>query len=569
MLLDLAASLLVFTGIALGLGWPVAGRLALAPAEKIGASVALSLLGVFLYGWAIYVCSLPVALFWALPALAAGGLAFGRRSLAAALRDADVQALLAAQGSVTLWCLGCLALVLSYSGGGWVADWWGHMQRTWLFLNHWPRTMLFNSFDALTSRPPLANIVIGALLEVTQRNFRHYQLFSTLLSSVAFLPAALLARRFGGARAIAILAVLFLFNPSFTQNATYAWTKLPTAFFVLTALYFFLRAHDGNAPRSAGMLFALSLAAGLLTHYSAGPYVVFLTLGWAAAGARHWRQPAWWRGTGVAGLAGFAVLAVWFGWTLAVFGWHGTFLTNTSVTDQAPTAAVQAQVVALNIRDTLVPHFFRTVDFTLITQQSAIGWWRDWCFNLYQTNFFFAFGSVAWAGIVAAAALGWPRADPARGAAWAVAVAGTTVVGIAVHGARDTWGLAHICLQPLVLLGLALLAARWEALGRRWRIALGAGAIIDFAGGIALQLWVESDRVGLGLGAGAGGIAAPTDYTQSAQRNLYAKLDNHWVFVGDLFAPYAAVVAVWLVLLIVLTVLRARRNTRPSALAHG
>src|SRR5262249_59914048 len=62
----------------------------------------------------------------------------------------------------------------------------------------------------------------------------HYQLAMTFFSSLTFLPAALLARRFGGCRgAVTALALLFMVNPMFLENATFAWTKLPAAFFVL------------------------------------------------------------------------------------------------------------------------------------------------------------------------------------------------------------------------------------------------------------------------------------------------------------------------------------------------
>ena len=387
MILEVLVCLLLFLGTTLGLAWPFAARLALDPAEKLTANGVLSLIGVYLFGWMVYVCALPVATLWVLPVAAAVGLVSGRRLLAALFNDADARNLAAAQLLVTTWCLGWLAMIASYAGGEWACDWFGHLQRTWFFLEHWPRNVLFESFDPLTSRPPLANIINGAFITDTQKNFAHYQLFSTLLSSLAFLPAALLARRFGGARTVAALAVLFMLSPLFIENATYPWTKLPAAYFTLTALYFFLRAHDAGAPGAASRLFAASLAAGLLAHYSAGPYAVVLAIAWLAFGWPRRREPAWWRTTVTAALIGASVLATWFGWAFATYGARGTLLTNTSVTDQAPTKGAQLLVVLLNLRDTLVPHFFRTPDYTLILQSNRLGWWRDWFFNLYRSVF--------------------------------------------------------------------------------------------------------------------------------------------------------------------------------------
>ena len=64
---------LLFPLVALGLGWPLAGRLALDPAEKLGAAVVLSLLGAYLLAFATYLLGLPPAALWALPLLGPAG----------------------------------------------------------------------------------------------------------------------------------------------------------------------------------------------------------------------------------------------------------------------------------------------------------------------------------------------------------------------------------------------------------------------------------------------------------------------------------------------------------------
>ncbi len=243
MILDLVTSLLLFVAVAFGLGWLPAMRLPFAPAEKIAAAAAVSVLGAFLVAWTIYLCALPAGALWLLPALGAAGLAAGWRGLRDAWRDADGRAVIVGQLLVAIWCAGWLATVASYSGGGWSGDWFEHWQRTKFFLEHGPLDQKFIGVYSLTARPPLVNVVTAALLAITRADFAHYQLFSTLLACLVFLPAALLARRFGrGSDAIALCAVLFMLNPLFVENATFAWTKLPTAFLVLVALYFFLRA---------------------------------------------------------------------------------------------------------------------------------------------------------------------------------------------------------------------------------------------------------------------------------------------------------------------------------------
>src|SRR4051794_20000325 len=113
MLFDFARCLFAFPGLAFGLAWPIAARLPFAAAEKIAASVALSLLGAFGFAWLVYTWNLPVPTLWTLPVLGAAGLAFGARSLAEAWRDTDGRAVLVGQVLVTSWCLGWLATIAS------------------------------------------------------------------------------------------------------------------------------------------------------------------------------------------------------------------------------------------------------------------------------------------------------------------------------------------------------------------------------------------------------------------------------------------------------------------------
>ena len=549
----------LFSAVTFGLAWPLVSRFALDPAERLCASVTLSLLGVYLFAFALYVLRLPLGAFWLLPALATAGLVVRWRPLTAMLRDTDARGLLIGLLLVTGWCVGWLSLVVSYSGGGWSGDWFEHWERTRFFVERWPRDAKFLGFNALPARPPLANLVTGALLSLTGLTFAGYQFVITLLNGLVFLPAALLARRFGGGRAaVAVLTVLLMVNPSFVENATFAWTKLITAFFILTGLYFFLRANDPAAPVSAGPLCALSLAAGILAHYSAGPYVLLLAGAWFALNRPRWREPVWWRRTALLGLLGGLVLATWFGWSLSVYGWETTLFSNSSVAVPEARHGNQLLKVLLNLRDTIVPHFLRAVDPTLITQRSPWSYARDWFFQLYQVNLLFVFGSVAWLG------LGRELARQARSATlssrwfWAVFSGGVIILGVASVGARDHWGLAHVCLQALVVLGLAFLAARWPVLGRGWRLALIAGAAVDFSLGIVLQFAAQSQTPDLAFVLGRTSAGAPASYNWSAGMNLAGKIRYGLEFFSDAVAAPAWLAPVLLAGLLGLALRRIR-----------
>lgn len=560
MLLSLGPSLLLCALLLPGLAWPVVARLDLAAAEKLVAALFLSLLGLFLFGWAAFVARAPAGLHLLLPALAAGGLLWRRRELAALARDPAVRELVLAQALVTAGCLGWLATVVSYSGGGWAGDWFEHWERARHFLTRGPSDAVFIDHAGVTARPPLANVVTAVLLSLTRADFAHYQLHSTLLASLAFAPAALWVQRWGGPAAVRVAAVLFLLNPSFIQNATFAWTKLPAAGFVLAATWFFVRAAASSRPAPAALLGGATLAGALLTHYSAGPAALVLAGAWLAWSRARRTEAAWWRATLGAAALGAALLAIWFGWALAVYGPGGTLLANTSVQAAAPAFSDQLGRIALNLRDTLVPHFLRAVDPALIAQSSPWGVWRDWFFQLYQVNLIFAFGAAGWLVLLAALARAARAAPPACRAGWIAAVAATVLLGVAVHGARDEWGLAHICLQPLVLLGLAALAAHWPTLPRGWRLAAVAGAAVDTLLGLALHFGVQSLALDHWLAPGRTFDAIFAAYNATAYMNVAAKVQHQLAFFADAVAPVRPWIPLWLAAVLGLALWRARRS---------
>jgi hypothetical protein len=181
-------------------------------------------------------------------------------------------------------------------------------------------------------------------------------------------------------------------------------------------------------------------------------------------------------------------------------------------------------------------------------QPNPLGWWRDFWFLGYQLTIPMAIGLSA--GLVAAtiyaravlqSLAGGQRALPheqrARRQFWVWFVPAVFMLGVAAHGSRDELGLAHIALQPLVLCGLAAVAAGFSRFSPAVRGFMVAGGAIDLCAGVLLQVWVESldlqgipivlpdgtrvpgNSIGLGLAAGM---------------NWFAKHRGGYVFVGDL-----------------------------------
>lgn len=539
----------------------MAARLRLAAPDKLLAALVGSLVTCWLVGWAIYIGGLSWNFFWVLPAVAAGALIHDRAAFAVVLRDPAARGILVAQSLVALWCVGWLALVQNYTGGGWSGDWFEHWDRARFFLERDPFDHRFLGIYALTARPPLANLITAGWLHLTTADFAHYQLGSTLLGSLAFLPAAVLLHRWRPEPAApALLAVLFMVNPLFVQNAVFPWTKLPAALLVLAALHFYLRGRDGSVPWTHAVLFSVSLAAALLVHYSAAPYAIALGLGWLLWRPAGLGTPAWLRLTVGAAAVGLALLATWFGWAFATYGIAGTLGTSTSVTTAAPDAVGQALRVLLNLRDTLVPHFLRSPDPALIAQTSPWGQARDWFFQCYQLNLPLACGSVGWVVILRELARGWRQAEPAARRFWALTIGTVVILGVGAHGARDHWGLTHICLHALILLGLVFLAARWPSLGRGWRLATLAGATLDLAAGVVLHFAVQNHVLDRWLTPERNALEITASYNPQAMQNLIGLLLYRFDTFHNVFAPPLGVTAVLLAALLAIALWRVRRS---------
>jgi len=126
------------------------------------------------------------------------------------------------------------------------------------------------------------------------------------------LPALGLARR---PRTLPLVA-LFAFSPVVMENATYTWTKNLSAFFVVLAFCFYLAGWRKNDRVRMAAAF-LALSAGLLVHYSAGPYCLLLGL--------HYLLRVFWSGR-ASGVSWphcgslRAVVTTWFAWSVAVYG---------------------------------------------------------------------------------------------------------------------------------------------------------------------------------------------------------------------------------------------------------
>jgi hypothetical protein len=247
------------------------------------------------------------------------------------------------------------------------------------------------------------------------------------------------SRRFAATPLVALLAA----SPVIMQNVTYTWTKLLMAVHYLVAVL-------PKRPQKGKELAIIAVSCGML-------------------------------------------LATWFGWSMAVYGTKATVASNTSITEAQSYPGSNLQKIAANLLDTLVPHPLR--DFELVRyfdQPNPFGGLRDNIFIFYQMQLIFTMGLIGGPLVLLLLWRGLRRNPnpPATRTFWWWLIGASVAIGLAVVGERNRFGLAHLTLLPVEILGLTLLAARFRR-NRTIALLLIAGCVIDFSAGVFLHLGVE------------------------------------------------------------------------------
>jgi hypothetical protein len=416
--------------------------------------------------------------------------------------------MLAAFGLFLAWALLLLSFVRHYGGGTWSGDWIEQYQRTIFFLHRRPLDTLMIGTFPLPARPPMMNLIAASFLAQIAPQYDVFQLVYLFLNALVFLPACLIARDLvarPGRRVDWVVLLVLAASPMVAQNATYAWTKLFTAFYILLGTHLYLR--GWRKGLRSYMVFAFgSLCAGFLVHHSAGPYALLLGLHYVTV--VFWRRRGKWTEAATIGVVSLVILLTWFGWSIHTYGKRTTFTSQSTITDAPPTFAANVANIGRNLGNTILPTVLRNpgiMHIEELEQQNTAGRVRDFTFLIYQVSLTFGLGSVGAALIVYLLYLLLRRCDdsfPALSRAvierrerffWLAYFLVVFLVGVAVYGGTtDRFGVAHICLQGLVLIGLSFLAAGFRYLGPVVRWLLIAGLALDFSLGVLLQLSLEN-----------------------------------------------------------------------------
>jgi hypothetical protein len=494
------------------------------PLEKLCGSIGLSLILLYLASWGIYctgtrgsgmpVHPLPFIVI-SLVCAAMGAACW--KDIGRLLRATPVRGALAGLGFLLLWNAVLTAIIRNFSGALWFGDWLEHFQRSLFFLQHFPADTKFLPNYALPARPPMMNALAAFFLAQTSDRFELFQAVFVFLNTLLFLPCYLTMPALGrrARRRTWLLVLLFASSPLVMQNTTYTWTKAAAAFYVVQALWFYLagwRKQDGVRTLAA----FVALAAGLMVHYSAGPYVVIFTLHYLI---RVWprRQDKWRDLAWIAGICGVLV-GTWLVWSIAVYGPQTTFASNTTVTSSQQYAGSTVEKIFSNLFDTILPFAVREPELlSRFGGQRTSATVRDWFFVFYQLNAIFAMGLVGgpivlWLAYRALrrrrqqqpAARQKTRARRSAGKVrqtiaaatpeqrfWQVLIVAGVLLGVAVVGERDPLGVGHLTLLSLQVVGLSMLAAVIPWRRGALTMVILAGCAVDFSFGVLLHVHVE------------------------------------------------------------------------------
>ncbi len=520
-------------------GYYIASKLRLNPLETFCTSIAFSFLIIYLGSFAVYCLHLPPFSLYFMTGLFLFATLGRLKELRKMMFHPEVKKPVLFFLSLFIWCLGLLAMVRHYSGALWTGDWIEHYHRSLFFLNHLPLNTHFIGLWILPARPPLMNVVAGFYLGQIGQHFYLFQVTFLLLNLMTFFPACLMAHLMFRKNQywIAMLTILFMLNPMFVQNVIFTWTKIFTAFYVILGVYFYVRSLQNQSSTHLVLGF-INASIGFLVHFSAGPYLLFLIIHYV--GFAFWKRRDRWKEVFISVSLSLIILFSWFGWSMDTFGIKKTFLSNSTAIDTKKLSASRNVVkIGQNIVNTLIPHPFRTVDLSPIKQESYLGFLRDYFFLIYQTNLIIAMGI---SGGVIIIYLIWiaiksRRIEPHVKSFWGLFIAFCTITGIAAHGGFDQYGLAHISLQPLVILGIIFLSVKIWNCTKKIKFLFLTGLLIDFLFGILLHFsllnrvfHIEKTDTGQIF------LTMPNALSFHAALNWYTKERNNLVFWGDFFS---------------------------------
>ena len=136
---------------------------------------------------------------------------------------------------------------------------------------------------------------------------------------------------------------------------------------------------------------------------------------------------------------------------------------------------------------------------------------------------------------------------------WILFIPFIIVVGIAVHGPSDEFGIAHVCLQPMVMLGITFIAVRVWELSKFLKIIALVGLFVDYLLGVLLHFSLQN-RVFkiMEVFSGQNMVKVDNTLSRTASNNWYVKQDLGLIFLGDVLYQFSIPIQLLLTMAVLL-----------------
>jgi hypothetical protein len=247
------------------------------------------------------------------------------------------------------------------------------------------------------------------------------------------------------------------------------------------------------------------------------------------------------------------LLLTWFGWSVATYGTKPTLASNTSITPTTQYEGNNLVKIAGNFFDSFVPVILQDPgNIELYGQPYTPAMVRDHAFSIYQANVIFSMGLIGGPLVVwfLIQAFRNGRLRGAERSFWLWLIAFSVIVGIAVVGERDLFGVGHLTLIPMEVLGLTFLSTQFFK-RRLIALAIIAGCAFDFALGVFFHVRIQhlentaAHRYYSGLSTNGGlfqiGMAGPDSMGGGSWRNWFTKrqplLCTEWLEAEERYRP--------------------------------
>ena len=459
------------------------------------------------------------------------------RQLASTLECPIVQRSLQIYFIFVLWVFSLTALTTIIANGDWFGDWFEHYLRAQYFIVSFENNLLPPDSFNFAERPPLANFLTGYLMQIGGQSFAAYQFTTLLLSALIILAALPLAPTPHSRAAVLLFVLFFAFHPAIVQHQLYPWTRSLTAFFVVSAFSLELISDPGSC-RIRRVLALLASTLACLTHYSALVWIIPFYLMLACT-----QKPGDPGRTSTGTIAGILLSSIpvllWFEVLRELraeqdFWVHNVFargIRQVSITDYL-TNILHAW------KEMFFPAPFASYPWPDLDSVSSLTGIGNRLFYNYQCTLPGILALTGLAAIGCRLLQNYRKERRVFGGStqkqMTCVILGAIFLAPTVYPFGFKSAYAHVSLLPLGIFGAAYSYRAFVGFSRSSRFILALTLLLDFALGIALQVYTQHRTLGTVSAARAISVLDGREPLNTIQlENLHLARSRHLILLGE------------------------------------